>query len=196
MRREYTIALRYNKIPLYLFRDTFKDYLNSLDLFVAKKTFMKGIDSLPTLYTESKEGDEISFRQRSFAITNEFFEELEAIKYAFMIAKKLEATKLQFRPRLVFNPNFIIYLFSKSHSDRIRINLNDFMPDAKNLQNILYGGGKIAYIASAGDFRVYLGVKIEDKTKNKLINIVENEGIAKPVASLDELLVRIKQKRT
>ena len=72
----------------------------------------------------------------------------------------------------------------------------DFGHTAGNLQIGLYNGGCVGYSQSSNDFNLYLGAdkEIGETQGMQEVKRIQFPGIARPAASLDELLDRIKQK--
>lgn len=189
MKRTYTVTLRLKEnIPDDLLRAQFRDYINSSGLIVPAKTFVGGSH----LYAWTSEGNCVDFQWGSVGIQPKgYMEELEAIQLALVVAKNLESATLAFKPKLVFNPNFI-YLFVGDDIEGNYMYFRDFIPNAQNLQRILYGGGNIAYCESSGHFVICIGIE-EIFREYNITGVIEGQGTTQPANSLDELLARIEQ---
>ena len=207
MERLYTVTLRFNPnkpynsdVPLQehdIFIKQLTDYLHSLDLFDKdpEKTVIFGSH----LMKQAKDGGHVDithpgseYALYSMGVSSAtHLKELEAIKYALTIARRLELALPSFQPSLTFDPN-AIGIFVGENKEGEYMLMEDFIPSAKELQRILFGGGKIAYSESSGHFTFYLGVEERFQGYN-FSKIIDAGGIQKPAGSLEELLQRMKQ---
>ncbi len=194
MERLYTVTLLFNPNTPFSSERKFGDYLLSLGLFIPDEPFIAGTH----FFARTKDNGYVDINHglsmlHSIKVGSAIcLEELEAIKYALTITKQLESATPSFNPPLAFNPN-LIYLFVGPDSEwSYNIQVENFLPNAKELQRRLYKGGNTAYGQSSGHFGIYLGV--EDELNKYDIKVIEVEGIAKPANSLDDLLIRLEQK--
>lgn len=206
MERKYSVTLRFNPNQPHslqtpwkeynLFVTEFKDYLLSLGLFDPNPETFFAAGSHIFARMDGGSIIDITHPGSEFALSSicvqsaKHLEELEAVKYALATARKLELARHSFKVPLSFNPNSM-GIFVGEDPEGNYILYKEFIPNAKELQKRLYGGGNIAYGESSGHFSIFLGVEDEIRHSFSFSGIINTEGVAKPANSLDDLLSRL-----